>query len=269
MVIKLLPKPRGKVPRKPILGNEAEQKNKFHYLQTSSKINSGKKLIYNNFSKRLIRENPGIIKAIDFLSKNKLEKRFVDPKERFEVLRVRDFIVNDVQRLKSRGYLTRDAFVLRVNSGKKEYRFFLKNQGLSSVQELVLLKSIEEYAKKSGFNIIQPHLALDNNLDIDYNKRYIVYDFTDKLTVSDAFNSKKISPEKFYDIFDRLSDFKKLLENKYSIPIENLNTKNIFIDLSTQPHKLYLFDPFITGYSEPTSSTIMQLNKLIKNIIKK
>jgi len=64
----LLPKPRRQVTRKPICGTELEQRNKFNYTETHLAKYRGRKLIYNDFSKKLIQENPGILKAIDYLS---------------------------------------------------------------------------------------------------------------------------------------------------------------------------------------------------------
>jgi len=261
--MKLLPKPRGKVTRKPILGTELEQRNRFHYNETSSERGGGKKLAYNEFSKRLIQENPGIIKAIDFLSNNRSEKRFVDPKGKYEILKVTDLISNENTSNPRRGGLTIDSYFIKLKSGKVEYKFFLKKQNADSVEELILLKSLEKYALKSGFKIIQPHLAFD-----DYNalNKYILYDFTNKLTVDDAFKLKLLKDDEYMHIRTKLEDFETVLNEKHFVPAWNLKSQNCFVDLSTTPYKLYLFDPksFI-GYNKDT----LRLKKLQKKLINK
>jgi len=271
MVMKLLPKPRGKVPRRPILGTVQEQKNRFNYIETK-KSYFGKKLAYNDFSKKIIKENPGIIKAVEFLSSHKLERRFLDSKDRFEILRVTNDIIDEQ---KKRGNFTTDAFVIKINFERKKHIFFLKEQEINSTEELILLKSIEGYAHQFGLNIVQPHFAFDNNIEHNSqnrpDKHYIIYDFTDKLTVYDAFKLNKISLEESRAIRLKLISFERLLNKNHSIPIENLDTKNCFIDLSKKPPALYLFDPMVTPFTHPLFGDLnvsIQFNKL-KNKFKK
>jgi len=261
MVMKLLPKPRGKVTRKPISGKKSDQRNKFHNNETYPDLHYGKALVYNDFSKKIIQENPGIIKAVNFLSKNVSERRFVDPKNKFEILRVTNFIKSTQVDKPPRGALTNNSFVIKINEGKKELRFFLKEQRGLSIRELILLKSAEKVIQKSGFSIIQPHLAFekfDPNPELSGSNilahSYILYDFTNKLTVKDARKLNKLSLKELLDIDQRLVDLQDELHDTHSIPIENLTISNCFIDLSKKPYGLYLFDPIFDAWGNITQS---------------
>ncbi|NCP71789.1 hypothetical protein GW835_00130 [archaeon] len=159
----------------------------------------GKKLIYNNFARKVLIENPGIIKAIDFLSKNKKEIRFVDKKGNFEILKVTNQILNN----RNTSVLnTSNGFVLIVNN-KKPIRFFIKETkgkvDMSLTEELLALRLIEKEAKKSGFKIIKPHFAFDNysqKKGFFYNasdlRSFIAYDLSYLITVSDAIKKKNL-----------------------------------------------------------------------------
>jgi len=257
MVIKLLPKPKGKIPRKPILGTEIEQKNKFNYnvFKTNKHHNIQKELIYNDYSKKLIRQNPGIIKAINFLSKKPFENRFIDPKGRFEMFRVTDFIVNIKPR---RGGLTKESYFIKINDGQKEHTFYLKKQYADSITELVLLNSIEKYTKEYGLNIIKPHFAFSTN-EI---KDYILYDFTHKLTVVDALKLNKISKSESNIISEKLRNFEQDMRKKYKIPIHDVENRNCFIDISKKPYKLYLFD---LGQDPYDDAVVKKQYNILKN----
>ncbi len=257
MVMKLLPKLRGKVPRRPILGSVQEQKNKFHYNETHSIRENGTKLVYNDYSKKLIRDNPGIIKAIKFLEQNRNEKRFIDLKGKFEILNVTHFMhtVDDYKR----GGFQNDTYLIKIKSDKKDHLLFLKKESISSTDELILLNTIEKYTSKFGLNIIKPHLAFEH-----YVHKFIAYDFTDKLTVADARRLNKIDLKESRIIQDRLFEFENTLRKKYNIPIGNLTINNCFIDIYKTPYALYLFDPFI--YDELPESLI-KLKNLRKDLI--
>jgi hypothetical protein len=275
---KLLPR-LGKVSRKPIVGTENEQKNRWTYnvskvpnkihvqynhkkrIHTITGMVENRKLVYNDFVKNLIRKNPGIIKAINFLEKSISENKYIDPLGRFEITNFTRSIINTYER---GGYIN-SAFFIEVIDDAKKHLFFLKKQSVSSVHELILLKSIEKIANENGFNIIQPHLAFENRsklLDYGQRKNYILYDFTYKLTVADAIKLNKISALDFENINSKLNKLADLLQQKYKMPIDDLNTNNCYIDLKTK--ELYLLDP-----SLQKDVNAKHFAKIMKNFIKK
>ena len=256
--MKLLPKPRGKVSRKPIVGTEEELKNRYHYTEVEYKKGYFKRLFYNDYSKKLIRENPGIIKAIDFLSKNKYKQRFVDSKDRFEILKVTDFIV--AKGPKNRGSYTTNGFVIQLHNTKKQLFYVKQSNYAVLINEFITLNSIDKYAKAEGINIIKPHLVTNM-----YNsKNYIVYDFTNKLTVLDAYESKKINDKELDLIGNKLDNLQSKILLNYNIHIHKaeITPRNCFIDLSVKPYKLYLFDLVVTGIGSTKSIDELK-NKLI------
>jgi len=258
--MKLLPKPRGKVTRKPILGTEKEQRNKFNYNETYIAKYRGKKLIYNDFAKKIIQENPGILKAMDYLSSIASERRFVDPKGKFEILRVTESIVkNDSTR--SRGSYTKNSFVISINDAKK-HKFYIKESEYGiELNEFVTVNTIEKYVANYGFKIIKPHLSYLNPNKV---RNYIAYDFTNKLTVLDALKLNKIPEYLHNQIKAKLEDlhFSLLSLHNIDVDISELGTRNCFIDLKT--NELYLFD-IVKG----NLSNAKSISELTKELIKK
>ncbi len=204
----------------------------------------GKKLIYNQFSKQIISENPGILKAFNFLLKNPKENLFVSKKNSFEIFRITKTIKNNERSFTP--YFTKDAFILTINSEVKK-RFFIKysknkfGAKYSATQELISLRLIEGYASQVGFKIIKPHFAFDN-----FNNKggFIVYDFSYLHTVSDAYKMAKISNSELIEIKNRISSLNNLLDRKLDLNNIDINIKNIFIDFTKKPYSLYLFDTY-------------------------
>jgi hypothetical protein len=248
--LKLLPKAKGSVSRKPLDGS----KNKFTSNPSKHSLDSNKILIYNNFIKKLIRENPslgkempGVFKSVITFLKDPKLKRMVDPKERFVILRVSDFITSKSLVIKSmiskseRGGNTKNAFFIQINSNK-QYRFYLKETYQNTINEFKTLNFYEKEFKKHGFNIIKPHLAFKNK-----DKRYILYDFTNRLTVFDAFQLKKISENEYKSIIKQIKRFRISFELDKGISLSETHVGNCFIEFTPKGHKLYLFDIFSLG----------------------
>jgi len=65
------------------------------------------------------------------------------------------------------------------------------------------MNAIENSAHNFGFEIIKPHFAY---LSPNKSRNYIVYDFTNKLTVLDAFKLNKINKSQLQDIAIKMQD---------------------------------------------------------------
>ncbi len=223
--------------------------NRYTYKESMTNRYGGKKIVYSNFARELLRENPGIIKAVNFLSNNKKEKRFVDEKNRFEILKVTNQIIN---KKRTDSSFASDGFVLIINK-KKPVRFFIKETRdkveLSLTEELIALRLIEKDAREIGFKIIKPHFAFDSYLDRkkfpfhrQLIKSFIVYELSYLPTVRDVVNKKKINVEDVKKINQKFSKLKEILKKKGLRDID-LDDRNCFIDLSKKPFDLFLFDP--------------------------
>ncbi len=102
--------------------NPSINPNQLTYKDTIPYRYYGKKLVYTNFAIEVLKENPGIIKAINFLSKNKKEIRFVEDKGRFEILKVTNQIIN---KKRTTSAYTSEGYLLIINKAKP-IRFFIK-----------------------------------------------------------------------------------------------------------------------------------------------
>lgn len=263
--MKLLPPAKPK--RKVICGD----KNKYRFLETdkskrdlsfrafveNNSKEKGKKLSYNLYAKKLISENPGLLKAFDYLVKNKSEKRFVSDKEKFEILRVTNIVKNNKREIAC-GF-TNEAFVLTLNKYKPPKRFFIKYSldyrgKLSLTQELISLKYIEKIAKEHGFEIIKPHFAFDN-----FNKKgsFIAYDFSYLKTLRETSVGTTINTE-YNKIINKIIDLKIDLCKNLGINSTDITEKNIFIDMSIKPYKLYLFDTYFEKESSDKLKTFAE-----------
>jgi len=251
-MFKLLKRVTGKKVN-PSQSRPSKNPNQFTYKDTQPYRYHGKKLVYSNFARDLLKENPGIIKAINFLSRNKKEIRFVDKKGKFEILKVTKQIIN--QKRTTSTY-TSEGYVLIINK-VKPIRFFIKEtRGVvefSLTEELLALRSIEKEAKKVGFKIIKPHFAFDNysqKKGFFYNpsnlKSFIAYELSYFLTVTDAINKKKLTLKDKKEINSKFSKLNQSLE-KIGFKDLDLDKKNCFVDLSKKPVDLYLFDPLTYG----------------------
>ncbi len=247
--LKLLPKAKGSVSRKPLDGS----KNNFSSNPINPHLFENKVLIYNSFIKKLIRENPslgkempGIFKSVITFLKDPHLKRMVDPKKRFEIIRVSNFItskslvVNGLISKLERGISTTNSFFIQINSNT-QYRFYLKESYKNTINEIKTLNFYESKFKAYGFNIIKPHLAFKNK-----DKGYILYDFTNRLTVLDALLLNKISEKEHNQIRNKIKNL--LLDfEKNGITLSETHLGNCFIEFNTKGYKLYLFDIFSSG----------------------
>lgn len=219
-----------------------ENPSKLTYKDTSIYRYRGKKILYTGLAKELLKENSGLLKAVNFLSKNKSERRFVDPKNRFEILKVTNQIIS--QKRSFSPSFTKNAFVLTINK-KKPLRFFIKETrghvDFSLTEEMLALKIIEKKAKANGFKIIKPHFSFDNYpkrkgffYDHTLMKSFIVYQLSYLSTVSDAISKKKLTSLQKKEIASR---FSKLNESLKNLGFKNLDLKqdNCFVDFSKKP----------------------------------
>lgn len=217
------------------------RKDNFTYNETTSLRFKGNKLIYNNLSKRIIKENPNLLRSVLLLS-NTFKKKITDPNKRFVIEKITNKIIN--KKKQSAGYIS-NAFTLKVKVDGSVLKFFIKETlqkkglNISLTEEMMGLKIIEKDAKRFGFNIIKPHLAFDGYKDS--KKSFIVYNFSKLLTVREAFDLKKISEKQTREISDRLLKFERFLKDK-GLKEPDVNDRNCFVDFSEKPFKLYLFD---------------------------
>jgi len=79
----------------------------------------------------------------------------------------------------------------------------------------------------------------------DYSKRksFVIYDFTNKLTLNDAIKLNKLSTTKLNDINKKVKEIITKIEFT-KIPIRNYRVKDhYFIDLKTK--EIFFFDPLV------------------------
>ena len=277
--MKLLPKPRGKVSRKPVVGSEKELKTKYNY-NAFKKINKSKgwsiiqekELLYNNFAKNIIRSNPGLLKAFDEFSRQPRKERYVDPNGRFELIKVTKSILQYDQKhyykllhQYTRGTHIGEAYYLEVNFPKKE-KFFIKeftekNNEQSTVGEALSLRIIESIAKEYDYKIIPPHFAVDYITRNGEKRNIIAYDFTNLLTIPDALYLKKITKSEYDKVISKFVKFRldtnKSLSSK-GCAIVDLKSHNCFIDISKKPYTVYISDTRLFTYNQNVFSGLIK-----------
>jgi len=198
------------------------QKNTNQFFMTISKT---RKLMHNGFAKEIIKENPGLFADILKLTnkpENSIQKGtiFHDPNKRYKIK------VMEIKTVETR---VKHIYKLELNN-KKKNKFFIKEEIVpfamltaeSATRELIANRVL----KKAGIKVLQPHFAFATK-----TRSYIVYDFTNLITVMKARELGRISSVKYFELIDKAKKIKKELR-KYEIWDIN-NGGNIFLDLKT------------------------------------
>lgn len=205
----------------------------------------GKELGYSTHGKQVIKETPGILRAVNDLSKSR-NSYYEDQNGRFQILRQKpkaglNTNVSYILKIKEKKY-----FIKEVNdaSTDKDYSFDIKHkQGRDGVSEHMAI----EILKAQGINVIPAHFSY---VDPTLKKSFIVYNFSQLKTPEELWKENKITLTKFTNIVKKLKIIEsKINDNfhmfgldKYS-RIWDLATDNVFYSL--KENKFYIFDPIL------------------------
>ncbi|HRS42883.1 MAG TPA: hypothetical protein P5530_03365 [Candidatus Diapherotrites archaeon] len=209
------------------------------------KTRYGKGLGYSKYGKQVVRENPGLLKAVYELSKSK--KPFLkDPKGRFKITRLKpkaglNTNVSYVLDLKGKKY-----FIKEVNdtSIDRDYSFDIKyRHGRDGVSEH---KGIE-LLKQKGIDVIPAHVSY---VDPITKKSFIVYEYTQLRTLEELYKAGDITSIKYRNIKKRVADIEKEINRNFHSyglgeykQIWDLDTDNVFYSMGR--NRFYIFDPIL------------------------
>jgi hypothetical protein len=222
----------------------AKSKQNFVFKENSIKTKGSKAILYNKYIKSIIKEIPDLLTNFSKFSRSN-EYRYVDPKGRFE-------IINVINQIKGRGATANEYDI--ISKGNKaqvliikkpiKTTFFIK-QNNSLPKEVIIGETLViNLLKKRGIKTIDSHLAYKSKNNISSKeKSFVVYDFTNKLTVKDAIQLNKFTQIELNLINTKMKNIIKNIETS-KIPINNYRNKDhYFIDLKTK--ELYFFDPLV------------------------
>jgi hypothetical protein len=205
----------------------------------------GKELGYSTHAKQMIRENPGLLKAVYELSKSR--KPFLeDPKSRFQILRQKpkagqNTDASYILKLKEKKY-----YIKEVNdtSIDRDYSFDIKHKhGRDGVSEHIAI----ELLKEQGINVIPAHLSY---VDPISKKSFIVYEFTQLRTLDELYKTGEITSIRYKNIKKQVKEIEEEINRKFHSfgldkykQIWDIRTDNVFY--STGKNKFYVFDPIL------------------------
>jgi len=239
------------------------RKQRFVHNESKPKEAHSRAIIYNEYIKEIIKSVPGLLTRFSKFS-NSNERRFVDPKGRFE-------IINVIDQLENRGGLAHNvikkqysnkAQIIIINDSTKKIFFVKENNRLNKENTLgeTLAQNI---LKKYGIQTIGSHSAYHSvdwiNLKL---KSFVIYDFSNLLTLEDAYKNKMISEE----------DYSKLHSKIYK-GVEKINKLHLDLADLIYPHhyffnpktkEIYLFDPFVINFDKLYEVAKKELNLRIK-----
>lgn len=150
------------------------------------------------------------------------------------------FHLKDIHSMYGRSHQNLCKLNIKDISNKKNYNFFIKIYDFAQAHnEFIANQGFQKF----GLNTIKPHYAYTNS-----RNSIIVYDFTNMLTVREAYNKKIISYDKYDEIEKKLFALHKhnlsiKQDNKFLNKIQDYqNTSNVFIRTVNGKAKLYFTD---------------------------
>lgn len=206
---------------------------------------SGKELGYSKKGKQIVRENPGLIRAVQEISRTQ-KPILEDPKGRFTIRREKPTAgwntnVAYVLDLKGKKYFIKEQNDIDVNS---RYKFDNKyKDGRDGVSEHIAI----ELLKKHKINVIPAHVSY---VDPVSKKGFIVYEYTKLRTLEALHKSGDIKYGRYRNIKERLREIEKKINDNFTdydlkkyCGMWDLATDNVFV--STSSNKFYVFDPVL------------------------
>ena len=213
--------------------------------------------IYSKLFSEIVSKNPGFLKALSKMSASSQKERlslsgqtinvFVDPQKRFKITRYTKHIDKNIHRNTSESYI-----IELKNPRKKLYlkenlfeNYFFSVGFKNSISEHIALSILE----KNGFNVIRPIASLFRK---ENQQSFILLDYTNKLTVYEAFNKGLISKKEKGLIESRLKKLQKEISKQTKLKIKDIfaggsnePAKNCLVDLSNKDNiKLFLIGAY-------------------------
>lgn len=205
----------------------------------------GKELGYSMHAKQVIRENPGLLKAMHEVSKIK-KAYYEDPKGRFQILNQKPKAGRNTN--ESYIFKTKDKkyFIKEINDTSKDrdYSFDIKHKhGRDGVSEHIAL----ELLKEQGVDVIHAHFSY---VDPISKKSFIAYEFSQLKTLDELYRSGEITAIKYKNIKQQIKYIEKEINSKFHSyglnkykQIWDIDTDNVFYSLGR--NKFYVFDPIL------------------------
>jgi hypothetical protein len=205
----------------------------------------GKELGYSTHGKQVIRETPGLLKAVYDLSRSK--KSFLeDPKGRFQILRQKPKTGQNtnesyILKLKEKKYFIKE---LNDTSIDRDYSFDIKHKhGRDGISEHIAI----ELLKAQGIDVIPAHFSY---VDPISKKSFIVYEFTQLRTLEELYKTGEITSIKYKNLKKQVTNIEEKINSKFhSFGLEkykqiwDLDTDNVFYSVGR--NKFYVFDPIL------------------------
>lgn len=208
---------------------------------------SGKELGYNKHAKKVIRENPGILKAVYEFSRT----NHINPNYGFKIISKRPTAGQNTDRayildIKNKKYYvkeTNDTLQHSMSTFAEKY-----NVGLDGVSEH---KGIE-FLRQKNIETIKAHFSYTDPVS---KRSFIAYDFVQLKTLAELYSSGKINNKNLTKIKQKLEKIKRDLNRQFyknGLPeysgILDIAIDNVFY--SKKQKKYYIFDPFLVKKKE-------------------
>ncbi|MFA7709386.1 MAG: hypothetical protein WCX82_04620 [archaeon] len=208
-----------------------------------------RELGYSTHGKQVIRENPGLLKAVYDFSNNK-GIYHADSKGRFKIIHRypkngantdRNYIVE----IQNRKYFIKES---NDENPDRDYSYKIKhNGGRDGVSEHKAIEILRQH----GVDVISAHFSYSDPI---LKKSFIAYDFSPLSSLLDLYVSGKIKKSEYEflkkEIQEKLNATEEEIKQKFStLGIDNytqvwdLKLENIFYDLKNR--RFLVFDPIL------------------------
>ena len=203
-------------------------------------------IIYTEYIKEIVKKVPGIATAISQFSRSK-EKRYIDPKERFEILDVTNQML-DRGEIGSLKLKNNKAILITIHSPIKK-TIFIKKKGHLNKNRTIGEMLAQNVLKKIGIKTIDSHAAY---YSVDAEKHsttsMVAYDFTNLMSFEDAVIKGHIMDEKYEAAYAKMEAINKKIKDNKLLISDYGAAGHFFIDLKTG--ELYIFDPYVETFSD-------------------
>jgi len=213
-----------------------------------------KAIVYTPFTKKVIKENPNLLKNFLRLFKNKKQDSYISIDHSYKIKRIRYRKKKVSQRDKvNNGFNIKEAFILEVNIDNVKRHFFIKYEETSEKLNHNTYSQFfaSQIQKLFGLNIIEPHLAYTTIGKVDTG--FLVSDLSNLITLRQARKQNLISKKEYLNLFKKIQNIEKeinrLLPNLYlnlvseKLTLKDILPKSVFVDLNSK--EFFFFDPWL------------------------
>jgi len=242
------------------------------FTKIKSKLKNNKTLIIKNSkSKKVVSSRKNILSSKakrasfitpefeDVLRKNKaLSRALLDVilSSKEKIIKTNNFKIISVNNYKlSNSLNTSKAYVLEVGSGSNVKKYYLKIYNsksikINSLDSLQLFMSprnafVEAYLlselEKLGYSVVKPQFA-KVKFTKKYSYNFIISEFKNLMPLDLAVKKGLLSEEILNKVRLDTIYLMKTIPKKMKLSVEDLEIKNIFVDLSNGDYKLFVLD---------------------------